>query len=268
MLKVTQYIKPLEGWSKPHLMLCEDGHNYVIKLLSNPQGIKVLVNELICSQLAKRMNLPIPDSKVVFIPKEIINSHPSLKLIQQEGPHFGSRFIPSGILQPSDMDLARCTNIGQATDIILFDYWLDNNDRHNWMPANQNLIVTGGSEPKIWMIDQANVFNGPHWSTEMLLKKMNNYKAYWGTLYQRFVPFIDGPHPFRNSVSKLQSLTREDLFNAVSNIPMEWGLSEQDLITLVNYMEHRRNAMYSMIQSIHVHFPIWHKYYHYHGGIV
>lgn len=57
MLQVTQYIQPLPGWSMPHLVLCSDGNHYVIKLLSNPQGIKVLVNELICSQLAKRMNL-------------------------------------------------------------------------------------------------------------------------------------------------------------------------------------------------------------------
>ncbi|CAH1195054.1 hypothetical protein PAECIP111893_00604 [Paenibacillus plantiphilus] len=267
MIQVTQYVKPLDGWSRPHLMLCDDGNFYVIKLLSNPQGVKVLVNEFICSQLAKQLNLPIPEGKILFISKRVINSHPTLKSVLQEGPHFGSRFIPSGIHQPTCLDLARCTNIEQAADMIVFDYWLDNNDRHVWRPAEQNLIVTGGSEPKIWMIDQANVFNGPAWSIESLIKKMNIFNAYWGTLYQRFVPFIDGPNPFRNSVSKFQSLTKGELFNVVFNIPAEWNVSEQELTILVNYMEHRRKVMYYMIQSVHVHFPIWHVHYLKHGGI-
>ncbi|MNJ52778.1 hypothetical protein D3C77_481310 [compost metagenome] len=263
MLQVTQYIQPLPGWSMPHLVLCSDGNHYVIKLLSNPQGVKVLVNELICSQLAKKMDLPIPDGKVIFIPKGVNNSPSS-----QEGPHFGSRFIPHGILHPSDLDLARCTNIGQAADMILFDYWLDNNDRHIWTQDKQNLIIAGGPEPKLWMIDQANVFNGPHWNAKTLLNKMNNFTAYWGTLYQRFVPFIDGSHPFRESLSKLHSLTRDDLFNASSNIPVEWGVSERDVVSLVNYMEHRRNAMNSLIQSIIYNFPVWYKHYKYSGGTI
>lgn len=62
--------------------------------------------------------------------------------------------------------------------MILFDYWLDNNDRHIWTQDKQNLIIAGGPEPKLWMIDQANVFNGPHWNSETLLNKMNNYKAF------------------------------------------------------------------------------------------
>lgn len=267
MLQVTRYVKPLGGWSKPHLMDCDDGSFYVTKLSSNPQGVKALVNELICSQLAQQLNLPIPEGKVLFISEQVVNSQPNLQPILQEGPHFGSRFIPDAIHQPTDLDLAKCANIGQAADIIIFDYWLDNNDRHIWRPDNQNLIVTGGAEPKLWMIDQANVFNGPAWSMESLIKKMNIFNAYWGTLYQRFVPFIDGPHPFRNAVSKLQSLTKDDLFRAVANIPAEWNVSEQELTVLVNYMDHRRKVIYFLIQSVHVHFPVWHKKYLNYGGI-
>src|SRR5215831_11865492 len=64
-VEVTRYITPLrEGGSLPAVTEADDGFMYVLKFKGAGQGIKVLISELIGSELAKFMGLKVPE--IVF----------------------------------------------------------------------------------------------------------------------------------------------------------------------------------------------------------
>ena len=259
MLHVTKYIKPLEGWSKPHLILCDDGHLYVVKLMSNPQGLRVLANELFCCQLAKQMKLPVPDGEIIYINEVILNLLP-LEIEANEGPHFGSRYIPDSTDHPNEAEIAQCSNIDQVADMIIFDFWSNNNDRHLWREHCQNILVTRGKEPKFWMIDNANVFCGPNWTIDKVRASVLQSQPFWGELYAKFASHLNGPDPFNNALSRISALSTNDIWSATKGIPAEWGVAEAEFNEIVLYLDYRKNQICEWIRSLYSEFPNWEIY--------
>ena len=48
-------------------MRCSDGYYYVVKFQNNPQGVRILANELLATRLAARIGLPVPGAAVVEV---------------------------------------------------------------------------------------------------------------------------------------------------------------------------------------------------------
>ena len=64
-VNVTRYVTPLrEGGSLPAIAEADDGFLYVIKFRGSGQGIKTLIAELIGAELARALNLKVPE--IVF----------------------------------------------------------------------------------------------------------------------------------------------------------------------------------------------------------
>ncbi|MGH9781379.1 MAG: HipA family kinase, partial [Candidatus Acidiferrales bacterium] len=55
-----EYIRRMRGGAQSHLMRCEDENYYVVKFQNNPQGTRILANELLGTRLAARIGLPVP----------------------------------------------------------------------------------------------------------------------------------------------------------------------------------------------------------------
>ena len=61
-VNVTRYITPLrEGGSLPALADADDGFKYVLKFKGAGHGIKALIAELIGGEIARALNLPVPE---------------------------------------------------------------------------------------------------------------------------------------------------------------------------------------------------------------
>ena len=57
----TRYVTPLrEGGSLPGLMEADDLGTYVVKFRGAGQGLKALVAEVVCGELARALGLPVP----------------------------------------------------------------------------------------------------------------------------------------------------------------------------------------------------------------
>ena len=76
--QATESIRRMRGTSEPHLMRCADGELYVVKFLNNPQHPRILINELLCAQLARRLGLPVPPPTLVEVSPELIQHNQSL----------------------------------------------------------------------------------------------------------------------------------------------------------------------------------------------
>jgi len=65
MLRGPEQIRRMRGGAQSHLMRCSDGNYYVVKFQNNPQHRRILVNELLGTNLAKRLGLPTTPVAVV-----------------------------------------------------------------------------------------------------------------------------------------------------------------------------------------------------------
>ena len=70
----VEQIRRMRGGAQAHLMRCADGSDeyYVVKFQNNPQGVRILANELLATRLAARMGLPVPGAAVVEVREELI----------------------------------------------------------------------------------------------------------------------------------------------------------------------------------------------------
>ncbi len=264
VLQAIQYFSPMNyGWSNPHLFLCLDGNRYVVKFMSNPQGKRVLANELISYRLAKWLKLPVPRGEIIYVSQELIDSSPTLQYLGVEvGPHFGSYFIESKTKNLSKADISQVMNISKAADMILFDYWLNNNDRHLLRPEGENnVLLSKGVKTKLWLIDHANILAGPNWTVESISGHQNHIFTYWGELYERFVPYIDNANPFAQALNRIESLELWQIMESISIVPVEWGVADHEKLALSNYLNIRKKLLATFIQPLRVHFPVWESYF-------
>ena len=94
-----EQIHRMNGGTQSQLMRCSDEHYYVVKFQNNPQGVRILANELLASILAKTLGLPVAETAIVDVDAKLI-CHTAELAIQLErgrigccpGLSFGSRY--------------------------------------------------------------------------------------------------------------------------------------------------------------------------------
>ena len=72
MALAVEEIRRMRGGAQSHLMRCADDSYYVVKFQNNPQGVRILVNELLGTRLAARLGLPVAGASVVEVRPELI----------------------------------------------------------------------------------------------------------------------------------------------------------------------------------------------------
>jgi hypothetical protein len=121
------------GFSIAHDALAMDGVEYVVKGARYVRKFRhVAVNELVAARLAIEMGLPIPDHRVLSHDGELF---------------FGSVKLPVATYHPyiDDYFFSLCGNQDSTYELIVFDTWICNKDRHS-----ENLWVRcSGDSPKV-----------------------------------------------------------------------------------------------------------------------
>ncbi len=146
----TRYVTPLrEGGSVPALVEADDDGLYVVKLLGAGHGRKALVAELLAGEIARHLELPVPDLVLVELDAALSKAEPDGEiqdlLERSAGTNFGLDFLPGALAfaptaTPSpDPDLAAA--------VVWFDAYTTNVDR---TPQNPNLLTWHG---RLWLID-------------------------------------------------------------------------------------------------------------------
>ncbi len=148
-MTATRYVTPLrEGGSLPGVVEADDLGTYVVKFRGAGQGRRVLVAEIICAELARRLGLRTPDLRVVDLDPQIGAREPDQEiqdlLNASEGLNLGVDFLPGALgFDP----LVWTPDAGFASRVLWFDALVHNVDR-SW--RNPNLLVWHGDT---WLID-------------------------------------------------------------------------------------------------------------------
>ncbi|PRY51008.1 hypothetical protein LY71_10271 [Geodermatophilus tzadiensis] len=139
----TRYVTPLrEGGSLPGLMEADDLGTYVVKWRAAGQGVRVLVAEVVCGELARALALPVPALVTVDVAPELAVGEPDpevQELLQRSaGPNLGLDYLPGAL----DFEAgAGQVDAELAGRVLWFDALVGNVDR-SW--RNPNMLFWHG----------------------------------------------------------------------------------------------------------------------------
>ena len=232
-------------------MRCADDEYYVVKFRNNPQGARILANELLATRLAARIGLPAPQAAVVEVREGLIEHTEDLVMQMGRGRapcaagfQFGSRYPGS----PAEMavydflpeeQLCDVVNLSAFCGILAFDKWSCNTD------GRQAIFFRGGGEPRYQaqMIDHGFCFNAGEW---------NFPDAPLRGLYARHRVYdcVCGMGSFEPWISRIESLKAPELEEAASAIPPEWYSDDHDALErLLEQLFRRRTIVGDLIVS-------------------
>jgi hypothetical protein len=253
----------MRGGAQSQLLRCSDGEYYVVKFQNNPQGIRILANELLAGILAKRLGLPVPECAVVKVSAELIR-HSEEMVIQlqrgrvacRSGLCFGSRYprnpAPNQtcLLQVQDLlsegHFRAVTNISDFVGMLVFDKWVGNtDDRQSVFFRN-----TGEFQFTALMIDNGFCFNGQEWNFPDTPRR--------GICAQQFVyENVKGIEAFEEWISRLEhDIDESVLTSAFEAIPPEWyERDEHSLLQLIKLLDYRRTKVRGLLRATVVKLP-------------
>ena len=256
----VEYLRRMRGGAQSLLLRCSDGSKYVVKFQNNPQGKRVLANELLGTLLARKLGLPTAKPLVVQASMEFVQKgeyttfqHVRGRQQMQAGLCFGSRYL--SIAKPktsteaaleSAIDYLRAgylQMIGNITDIagfLVFDKWTCNTDRR------QTIVVRdhGSKFHKVVMIDQGLCFNGNAWTfPDAPLRGIDLYYQ----VFERIPSFSN----FELWLDRLEHLiNRYVLEMTADEVPPEWYENDRDsLQRLLARLDFRRAHVADLVWS-------------------
>ncbi len=242
----------MRGGAQAHLMRCADEAYYVVKFQNNPQGTRILANELLGTRLAGRIGLPVPGTAVVEVRDSLIE-HTEDLVIQlgrgsarcRAGLQFGSRYpgAPAETVVYDflpDEQLRDAVNLDDFCGMLVFDKWTCNTNGRQaifFRPA-------GESQYRAQMIDQGFCFNAGEW---------NFPDAPLRGLYTRHRVYesVRGIEAFEPWLARIETrIDASALEEAASGIPPEWYNFELDALEkMLEQLLRRRKLVRELIVS-------------------
>jgi hypothetical protein len=253
----VKHVCAMNSGARAHLLRCSNGRHYVVKFKNNPQGVRVLANELIATLAAQLIGLPVASPAVVDVSDELIRDS-GLTTCDVHGKQvgcasglsFGSRFVgrvrrhasnsPLVCTQLSDEHLKTVENLSDFYGMLVFDQWTCNGD------GRQVVFSRAGANScyRATMIDNGFCFDGQNWSFPHSPRR--------GIFNHRIVySDAEGPDSIQKWVDRLdREITREMLVQVMLAVPPEWY--ESDLASLSRLLEsllYRKRILRELLAS-------------------
>ncbi|MDO6817766.1 HipA family kinase [Zobellia sp. 1_MG-2023] len=233
---VVQYIKPLrEGGSLPGIVKADDEFLYVLKFRGAGQGKKALIAELIGAELARAMDLKVPEIVFMNLDDSFSKTEPDEEIQDllkfSVGLNLGLHFLSGAIVYDPLVSVADPLS---ASKVVLLDSMISNIDR---TAKNTNLL---NWHKELWLIDHGSSFYFHHnWET-------------WETHLERTFPAIKD-HVLLERATQLpqasgiikKRISEEVITEIVSKIPEDWLSSESDPLT----PHEKRNAYMKFLNT-------------------
>lgn len=244
-----EQIRRMRGGSQSHLMRCRGDDYYVVKLQDNPQGTRILANELLGTLLAARMGLPTTPVAVCSVSEDLIRLTPDLcfqiargRIPCKPGLQFGSRYLgdPHNANVRDDLlpdyELARLRNVMDFAGMLVFDKWTCNTD------GRQTLFIQTECAYETVMVDQGMCFNGEEWNfpDTPLRGLYARYCVYEG------ISGMDDCEPWLTSLEN--DFNDRVLLEYAKKIPSEWYNGDwAALQNLLEQLDRRRSRVRELI---------------------
>jgi hypothetical protein len=164
-VRVSRYVTPLrEGGSLPAIVEADDDGMYVLKFRGAGQGAKALVAELVSGEIARALELPVPELVFVELDGDLARTEPDPEihaLIRASaGLNLALDYLPGSVtfdpvVERPGADL--------ASRIVWFDAYVTNVDR---TVRNTNMLMW---HRRLWLIDHGATLyfhHAPEWPAD------------------------------------------------------------------------------------------------------
>lgn len=258
-LRAVQYIRRMRGGAQAHLVRCSDDNYYVIKVVNNPQGSRILATELLGARLAKLLGLPVAEGAIVMVSQslialseEMVVEMPCSRIPCEAGACFGSRCpvdprraplfdsLPAALLRDVE-------NLQDFLGMLVFDLWTCNRE------GRQVVFFRDDERPqyRAVMIDQGFSFSASEWNFPDS-PVCGLYRGSKGVYAN-----VRGIESFEPWLSRLESEIDENvLAAAAAAIPPEWYESDTvSLHGLVASLNERRTRVRELLGVVRSSYP-------------
>ncbi len=222
MLLAEEYLGEVGvGATSPLFFRADDGYIYIVKVITNPLGGKVLANEYIASCFGRILGLPFPVSDYFCITSKWLEKYPYLADIGiSVGIHFASRYLED-VRYVTCESLSAIINRNAVAGMILFDHLFHNADRaHN--RKNMLLSPTEADLYMLYGIDHSHLFRSGRWTAYSLRDWEYRIRIYDQNLYGSFLSNWIYANDFLPYVYAIGALDVGAVKDILRSIPREW----------------------------------------------
>jgi hypothetical protein len=216
---------------------------------STGEGPHTLASEVVATQLAEWLGLPVFDWGIITI--DPIDEIPFLDKdrnqvgLAQPGPAFITRAESGGSWSGGKRDLARLINPEDVSALVVFDTWVLNCDRHCPKPRGQlgkprvnrdNVFLSEEAPPGHFLLkamDHTHCFSCGHAWTRKLseIGRIQDDRLFG--LFPAFRSFLKREAVIR-AAARLATIDRMTVVRMAERLPKEWDVSQTALDALIN----------------------------------
>lgn len=249
------------GCTKPYYVMCDDDI-YVVKFMQNPEGLRVLANEYIGAKIAEILHLPLASPSIVEVDDDFVTHYGkqiSLHVGEEisAGIHFGTKKVKKIYPITNSAMLQAARNIDIIPEVVLFDHWICNTDRE----SNGGNLLFDASKMEVVVIDHTHAFDlGPIWTATDLRQRIGEgFRPFnmSGFVYKKLVLHIKGNNPFHRILDKMSRVTDDHLWDIISTVPLEWGVTEEEKAVLHSYLCDRLSRIEQVLPLLKPVLPFW-----------
>lgn len=210
---VTRYVTPLrEGGSLPAIVEADDGFLYVLKFRGAGQGIKVLIAELLAGEIARALDVKVPELVFANLASDFGRTEPDEEiqdlLKASTGLNLGLHYLQSSLTFDPVVNTVDAT---LASKIVWLDAYIMNVDR---TVRNTNMLMWHN---ELWLIDNGAAFYFHHSWDNMSEQSKRPFVQIKDHVLLSEATQLDEADKEAHSI-----LTNEFLQSIVALIPEEW----------------------------------------------
>ena len=261
----------MRGATQVHLLKASDGHLYAVKFSNNPLHRRILVNELIASEIARHLRISAPESIAIRLTDSFLRENPEVyfelgteRRAVTPGLHFGSRY-------PFDMDDAavydflpdalinKIVNAGDFLGVYVVDRWLANSNAPQSIFFRQPYEEQGNvSRFVMECIGFGGAFDGERW-------RFADSSSLSLDCRPRVYQDVDSIESFQPWLSAIAQFPESVINDIRKRIPEEWleGDDASQLTAMLNELLSRRAKVADLLRASSRHtmnpFPKWHS---------
>lgn len=252
--KITKTYLPEQGCTCPAVVLLENGEKAILKYPGNPQGIIILFNEYITSQIAQKIGLSIPQFGFAYVGESVaVDDEVQVKNVSAfQGIGFYCHFIPQAN-KVSLRAVKHVCNLDETSRIILLDELVRNCDRHS-----NNALLTITSPSTLYAIDHSHALGDPSWDITSLPLTDEHSSAVWTENHDFYEMLIRAgakvtPETLAAEQQRIQALiTPEFLDEVLATLPQAWveSIGSENILHAKQYVLYRVQHLDSICKMI------------------
>ncbi len=244
-----------KGATGSHIIECDDGKTYVVKFAGRS---KAAVNEFLGQALASQVGLPVPAASLVEVGADLVAGSADMRYRNiAPGLHQGSEMVRRSFdLSEWERRLSSerqpLTNLGSLAHTICHDNWILTTDRDR---ADNHLFAPVEGELSYLMVDFTHAFTGPSWTVDTL--EQGSYLRTLVPIHPLIADQVRGIASFEPTLERIETLSDKEVEDAVTAIPDSWGVTPEERLCLVGFLELRRGLLRTILTSNSAAFPNW-----------